>query len=179
MVDISCLLRNWVECCREVWTKWFMERENGEDEFYEVEAALFSALVLSDFLDCHRPPLHEVYPRLEASYLDDLQAVRPVCRKQKAGNIFCEARRVEFKKGSKFKRLRITLRYADELNRLSPLNQLQRVSTPGRRVYVGRRQLPRVRGGFGISILSTSRGVLSDKEARKHHIGGELLVKVW
>ena len=82
-------------------------------------------------------------------------------------------------KGSKFKRLRLTLRYADDLNRLSPLNQLQRVSTPGRRVYVGRRQLPRVRGGFGISILSTSRGVLSDKEARKHHIGGELLVKVW
>ena len=82
-------------------------------------------------------------------------------------------------KGNKFKRLRVTLRYADDLNRLSPLNQLQRVSTPGRRVYVGRRQLPRVRGGFGISILSTSRGVLSDKEARKHQVGGELLVKVW
>jgi small subunit ribosomal protein S8 len=82
-------------------------------------------------------------------------------------------------KGNRFKRVRLTLRYADDLNRLSPLNQLQRVSTPGRRVYVGRRQLPRVRGGFGISILSTSRGVLSDKEARKHHIGGELLVKVW
>ena len=82
-------------------------------------------------------------------------------------------------KGNKFKRLRVTLRYADDLNRLSPLNQLQRVSTPGRRVYVGRRQLPRVRGCFGISILSTSRGVLSDKEARKHQVGGELLVKVW
>lgn len=82
-------------------------------------------------------------------------------------------------KGNKFKRLRLALRYADDLNRLSPLNQLQRISTPGRRVYVGRRQLPRVRGGFGISILSTSRGVLSDKEARKHQVGGELLVKVW
>lgn len=82
-------------------------------------------------------------------------------------------------KGNKFKRLKLTLRYADDLNRISPLNQLERISKPGRRVYIGRRELPRVRGGFGISILSTSRGVLSDREARKRNVGGELLVKVW
>ncbi|MCH7472295.1 30S ribosomal protein S8, partial [bacterium] len=80
------------------------------------------------------------------------------------------------RKGNKFKRLRLTLRYADPLNTISPLNKLERVSTPGRRVYVGRRELPTVRGGFGISILSTSRGVMSDKQARKHNLGGELLV---
>lgn len=82
-------------------------------------------------------------------------------------------------KGSKFKRLRLSLRYADVLKTISPLNQLERISKPGRRVYVGRRELPRVRGGFGIGILSTSRGVISDKEARKQNVGGELLVKVW
>jgi small subunit ribosomal protein S8 len=82
-------------------------------------------------------------------------------------------------KGTKFKRLKLTLRYADDLNRISPLNQLERISKPGRRVYIGRRELPKVRGGFGISILSTSRGVLSDREARKRNVGGELLVKVW
>jgi len=82
-------------------------------------------------------------------------------------------------KGTKFKRLKMTLRYADDLNRISPLNQLERISKPGRRVYIGRRELPKVRGGFGISILSTSRGVLSDREARKRNVGGELLVKVW
>jgi len=82
-------------------------------------------------------------------------------------------------KGSRFKHLKLTLRYADDLNRISPLNQLERISKPGRRVYIGRRELPRVRGGYGISILSTSRGVLSDKEARQKNVGGELLVKVW
>jgi small subunit ribosomal protein S8 len=82
-------------------------------------------------------------------------------------------------KGNKFKRLKVTLRYADDLNRISPLNQLERISKPGRRVYIGRRELPKVRGGYGISILSTSHGVLSDREARQKNVGGELLVKVW
>lgn len=82
-------------------------------------------------------------------------------------------------KGNRFKHLKLTLRYADDLNRISPLNQLERISKPGRRVYIGRRELPRVRGGYGISILSTSEGVLSDREARKRNVGGELLVKVW
>jgi len=82
-------------------------------------------------------------------------------------------------KGTKLRRLRITLRYADDLRRISPLNRLERISKPGRRVYVGRRELPKVRGGYGLSILSTSRGVISDKDARKLNVGGELLVKVW
>jgi small subunit ribosomal protein S8 len=82
-------------------------------------------------------------------------------------------------KGTKFKLLRVNLRYADELMRISPLNQLERVSKPGRRVYVSRRELPRVRGGFGLSILSTSHGVMSDKQARKQNLGGELLLQVW
>jgi len=82
-------------------------------------------------------------------------------------------------KGNKFKQLKLSLRYADDLNRLSPLNHVSRISKPGRRVYVSRRELPRVRGGYGISILSTSQGVVSDKEARRLNVGGELLVKVW
>ncbi|MCB1220272.1 MAG: 30S ribosomal protein S8 [Planctomycetales bacterium] len=82
-------------------------------------------------------------------------------------------------KGNSFKQIKIVLRYADELRRVSPITQLERVSRPGRRVYVRRMELPRVRGGYGISILSTSRGVLSDKEARRNNVGGELLVKVW
>jgi small subunit ribosomal protein S8 len=82
-------------------------------------------------------------------------------------------------KGSVFKRLKLNLRYADDLKRVSPLNALERISKPGRRVYVNRQEIPRVRGGFGLSILSTSRGVLSDKDARKHNVGGELLVRVY
>jgi len=82
-------------------------------------------------------------------------------------------------KGNKLPHLRVTLRYADDLRTVSPITQLERVSSPGRRVYVTRRELPRVRGGLGVSILSTSAGVVSDKIARQKNVGGELLVKVW
>jgi small subunit ribosomal protein S8 len=82
-------------------------------------------------------------------------------------------------KGTRFKHLKVRLRYADELRTISPISQLERVSKPGRRVYVSRQELPRVRGGFGVSILSTCQGVLSDREARRRNVGGELMVKVW
>jgi small subunit ribosomal protein S8 len=85
----------------------------------------------------------------------------------------------ESPKGNQFKRLRVHLRYADDLKRVSPLSTLERISKPGRRVYVNRQEIPRVRGGFGVSILSTPQGVLSDKDARRLNVGGELLVKVY
>jgi small subunit ribosomal protein S8 len=56
---------------------------------------------------------------------------------------------------------------------------LKRVSKPGLRVYKGRQELPRVQGGLGIAILSTSKGVMTDKEARRHKVGGEVLCEVW
>lgn len=59
------------------------------------------------------------------------------------------------------------------------IRHLQRVSTPGRRQYVGAGDIPRVRNGLGMAILSTSRGVLSDRGARKQGVGGELLALVW
>ena len=73
--------------------------------------------------------------------------------------------------------LRLYLKYAaDDTNVISGL---RRVSTPGRRVYVGKARLPRVMGGLGISIVSTSRGVMTDREARDAGLGGELIAKVW
>ena len=56
---------------------------------------------------------------------------------------------------------------------------LKRVSTPGRRVYVGKDEVPRVQGGLGTAILSTSRGILSDKESKKLGVGGEVLCYIW
>lgn len=82
-------------------------------------------------------------------------------------------------RGNRMPRLRVSLRYADDLRTVSPITQLERISSPGRRIYVGKRELPRVRSGLGLSILSTSQGVVSDKVARQQNIGGELLVKVW
>jgi small subunit ribosomal protein S8 len=72
--------------------------------------------------------------------------------------------------------LRIYLKYSDG----SPvIRHLERVSKPGRRRYVGVNEIPRVRNGLGMAILSTSNGVLSDKTARQQGVGGELMALVW
>jgi small subunit ribosomal protein S8 len=73
--------------------------------------------------------------------------------------------------------LRIHLRYARERDRV--ITGLRRVSRPGMRVYVNSTQIPRVLGGLGIAVLSTSDGVLTDREARRRRIGGEILCYVW
>jgi small subunit ribosomal protein S8 len=72
--------------------------------------------------------------------------------------------------------LRIYLKYSDG----SPvIRHLERVSSPGRRHYVGVNEIPRVRNGLGMAILSTSKGILSDRVARQHGVGGELMALVW
>lgn len=59
------------------------------------------------------------------------------------------------------------------------LNDLQRVSRPGRRIYISKDEIPWIKNGLGIAIISTSQGVLTDREARKKRIGGEYLLNVW
>lgn len=76
----------------------------------------------------------------------------------------------------KFKAITIVLKYAD---RKCAFQGLRRVSRPGRRVYVRHDQIPRVLSGLGVSILSTSQGLMTDKEARRRKVGGELLCEVW
>lgn len=73
--------------------------------------------------------------------------------------------------------LRIYLKY-DESNQ-GIITGLKRLSKPGRRVYVSTREIPPVLNGMGIAILSTSKGVMSHREAREHNVGGELLCSVW
>ena len=73
--------------------------------------------------------------------------------------------------------LRIRLKYGGGRERA--ITGLKRVSTPGRRVYARRDQLPRVLGGLGIAIVSTSLGVMTDREASRRGIGGEVLAYVW
>ena len=75
------------------------------------------------------------------------------------------------------KMLTVILRYGRD--RSSAIDGLRRVSTPGRRVYVRHDRIGRVCSGMGVSILSTSRGVMTDKEAKKQRVGGELLCEVW
>jgi small subunit ribosomal protein S8 len=56
---------------------------------------------------------------------------------------------------------------------------LERISKPGRRVYVGSKDITKVRNGIGVSILSTSKGIMTDQESRKNKLGGEILCSVW
>lgn len=73
--------------------------------------------------------------------------------------------------------LRIFLKYDDD--GLPAIQRIGRVSKPGRRVYSGVRDIPRVLNGLGISVLTTSQGILSDREARSKGVGGEILCEVW
>jgi small subunit ribosomal protein S8 len=77
-----------------------------------------------------------------------------------------------------FKDIKITLKYGKDKNE-KIISGLQRISKPGLRVYANKEELPRVLGGLGIAIVSTNKGVVTDKEARKLGVGGEVLAFVW
>jgi small subunit ribosomal protein S8 len=73
--------------------------------------------------------------------------------------------------------LAIEIRYGEDDQPI--IEGLERISRPGRRVYVGAKKIPQIRSGLGIAIVSTPRGVMSDAQAREAGLGGELLAKVW
>ncbi len=73
--------------------------------------------------------------------------------------------------------LRVYLKYYDQHKPL--IQGLERVSKPGRRVYSGHAELPKVQGGLGVAVVSTSQGVVTDRQARKLQVGGEVLCEIW
>ena len=77
-----------------------------------------------------------------------------------------------------FSTIKITLKYGEDKDE-KIITGLKRISKPGLRVYAGKDELPKVLGGLGIAIISTNNGVLTDKEARKAGVGGEVLAFVW
>ena len=83
---------------------------------------------------------------------------------------------VETQKDGEHQNMTITLRYADGVG---AIEEIQRVSRPGRRVYCNAEDLPRVNGGLGIVMVSTSKGLLSDREARSSGVGGEVVCRVF
>ena len=88
---------------------------------------------------------------------------------------FLDDVRVEAREGRAT--LVVRIRYDDDGQPL--VDGLKRVSRPGRRVYVGHEKIPRVRNGLGVAVISTSKGILSDRAAREASIGGEVLCEVW
>lgn len=83
---------------------------------------------------------------------------------------------VSIKESKPFNYLVITLKY---IGKLSAINDVKRLSKPGRRLYAPVGKLPKTLGGYGITIISTSKGVMTDKTARKANLGGELLCQIW
>ena len=77
-----------------------------------------------------------------------------------------------------FKNIRITLKYGADKNE-KIISGIKRISKPGLRVYAGKDEIPYVLGGLGIAILSTNQGIVTDKQARKLQVGGEVLAFVW
>lgn len=72
--------------------------------------------------------------------------------------------------------IRVTLKY---FNSRHVISGIERISTPGKRVYRGPQEIPTVRGGMGISIVSTSKGLMTDHKAKASNVGGELMIRVW
>ena len=81
-----------------------------------------------------------------------------------------------FSEGNK-RFVRVHLKYIQ--GKRPAIQGLKRISTPGRRLYVGAHEIPRIQGGLGIAIVSTSKGILKDREARQGKLGGELVCTVW
>ncbi len=86
-------------------------------------------------------------------------------------------RDTEFIRDNKQGTIRVHLKYGPNNERV--ITGLKRISKPGLRVYAGSEELPRVLGGLGIAIVSTSHGIMTDREARKNKVGGEVLCYVW
>ncbi len=83
---------------------------------------------------------------------------------------------VKTKKGTKFDNLEITLKYS---NRIGVIEGLKKVSKPGQRIYSEGKKAPWVKQGYGIAVISTSQGLMTDREARKNRIGGEVICRIW
>jgi len=87
--------------------------------------------------------------------------------------------RIEIADGERFAMIRVHLKYDESRERAPVLHGLERVSKPGRRIYRGKSEIPWVRSGMGTAIVSTSKGVVTDREARRLGVGGEILCRVW
>lgn len=74
------------------------------------------------------------------------------------------------------RQIEITLKY---IGKTPTITQVRRVSKPGRRVYSGSTQIPRSLGGYGLTIVSTSKGIMTDQQARQSNVGGEVLCQIW
>ena len=126
---------------------------------------------IADFLTCVRNGIRAKHRKVDVSASRVKTEIAKVLLRERYINNFTVIE--DTKQGV----LRIYLKYAGDDGNV--ITGIRRVSTPGRRVYVRKDGLPRVMGGLGTSIVSTSRGMMTDREARDAGLGGELVCQVW
>ena len=126
---------------------------------------------LADFLTCVRNAIRAKHRKVDVNASRVKTELAKVLLRERFINNF------KVIENTKQGVLRIYLKYAGEDT--SVISGIRRVSTPGRRVYVRKDGIPRVMGGLGTSIVSTSRGLMTDREAREAGLGGELICQVW
>jgi len=126
---------------------------------------------VADFLTCIRNAIGAKHRKLDVPSSNMKQEIAKVLLRERFINNF------KVIEDSKQGVLRIYLKYTGEDTCV--ITGVKRVSKPGRRVYVPKTRIPRVMGGLGISVVSTSRGLMTDREARSARLGGELLAVVW
>ncbi len=114
--------------------------------------------------------------RHEAAHMPASRLKQAIAEILKAEGYVADVRSEAWSK-SQHQALTVTLKSGPD--RRAAFQGLKRVSRPGRRVYVGYQDIPRVLSGLGVSILSTSQGLMTDREARRRKLGGELLCEVW
>jgi small subunit ribosomal protein S8 len=124
---------------------------------------------IADMLTCIRNGGRALLPVVELPYSRIKESVAKILKSE--GYVHDVA--VE---GDTRKKIKIRLKYT---GKKSVIEGLKRVSTPGLRRYVGATEIPRVRGGLGVAVVSTSAGLMTDTQARKKNLGGELLCYVW
>jgi len=125
---------------------------------------------ISDMLTSIRNALVVKSPRVKIPFSNLKYGIAKILEKEG----FIE--KVE-KKGKRMRRfIEITLKYTDNLPAISGL---KRISKPGQRIYSHWKKIKRVKGGYGIAIISTSKGLMTDKEARRQKLGGEIICEIW
>ena len=109
----------------------------------------------------------------EEAYIPYSRSVLKICGTLKKEGYLENFKEVDLEK---FKKIKVYLKYEDKK---SVINQIKRVSKPGRRVYARQKSIPSVLQGYGIAIISTSSGIFTDKEAKAKGVGGEVIGMVW
>jgi len=127
---------------------------------------------ISDMLTRIRNANRALLPAVEVPYSKIKESMAVILKREGYVAEFT----IEPKTPKSHKMIKLKLKY---LGKKSVIEGLRRVSTPGLRRYVGATEIPRVRGGLGVAVVSTSEGLLTDTQARKKNIGGELLCYIW